>query len=322
MIKVYIGTLTNQPPLEILFPNLGGTERETPFGEKVFGESKERFVDVVKEPAMADYFLLPHNYNYVKNNTDYILSFVELSLKYSKKIIVIFPGDSDETVPIPNAIVFRNSQYRYKKQDNEIMMPAYAVDLGKKYGLLERSKVEKPVVGFCGWATFKNPKGWLSYTLFNLTESLVGKRSRKRGLYYRRRAIDILKKSQKVATNFIIRSSYSGNTKTLTIDPHQARKEYIDTIKNSDFTLAPKGDGNFSVRFYEALSLGRIPLLIDTECILPLEDEIKYDDFILRITERDLPHIADKLADYYANLSPEAYIQKQKRCREVFENRT
>jgi hypothetical protein len=73
------------------------------------------------------------------------------------------------------------------------------------------------------------------------------------------------------------------------------------------------------MRFYEALSLGRIPLFIDTESPLPLEDEINYDEFILRIDHRDIHNIADRVADYYAALTPEEYKKKQGRCREVFE---
>ena len=98
-----------------------------------------------------------------------------------------------------------------------------------------------------------------------------------------------------------------------------ARTEYVDNIKNSDFTLSPKGDGNFSVRFFESLSLGRIPLLIDTDCALPLEDEVDYDEFILRVSYKDLPKLAQIVANYYSTLTPEAFLSEQKRCREVFE---
>lgn len=320
MIKVYIGTLIpNIPHTEILFPNLGNKERENPFGENIFSAFTDPVVEIVESPEDADYFCIPHNYNYVKNNADYLSEFALLGLKHEKKILVFFPGDSDVEVPIPGSIVFRNSQYRHKLKDNEIVMPAYAVDLGKKYGLAERRKEALPVVGFCGWASYKTPKEWVSYGIFNFLESVMGKPVKKKGLYFRRRALDILKKSPKVLTNFIIRSSYSGNSKTLTVDPVQARDEYVKNIKNSDFTLSPKGDGNFSVRFYESLSLGRIPLLIDTDCPLPLEDDINYDDFILRVDHSDIANLSERVSEYYNSLAPEAYIQKQKRCREVFE---
>ncbi len=320
MIKIYIGELLpNTPHTEILYPNLGNTERETPFGEKIFEGFTEKIVEIVATPEEAEYLCIPHNYNYVKNNLAYLAGFAELSEKLSKKVIVFLPGDSDEEVPFAYAVVFRNSQYKSKVRDNEIIMPGFAADLGKKYGLLERPKGSKPTVGFCGWANYRTIKEWMSYGIYNLMESLVGRPVHKKGLYFRRAALRLLAKSPKIVTNFIIRSSYSGNSKTLSVDPIIARKEYVDSIKNSDFTLSPKGDGNFSVRFFESLSLGRIPLLIDTDCPLPLEDEIDYSEFILRINYRNLPLLPDIVAEYWNALTPEEHVKKQKRCREVYE---
>ena len=51
----------------------------------------------------------------------------------------------------------------------------------------------------------------------------------------------------------------------------------------SDFTLASRGDGNYSARFYEALSLGVVPIIPDTDIVLPFEEVIPYDEFIVRI---------------------------------------
>ncbi len=320
MIKIYIGTIIPELPYtEILYPNLGNKERETPFGEKIFDDFIEPIVEIVDTAEAADYLCIPHNYNYIKTKVEYLSGFMELSETHSKKILIFFPGDSDEEVLIPNSIIFRNSQYKHEMKDNEIIMPGFAVDLGKKYSLLSRTKGELPTVGFCGWASYRRIKEWVSYGIYNLMESLVGHPARKKGLYFRRHALKFLKKSPKIISNFIIRSSYSLNSKTLTVDPAVARKEYVDNIKNSDFTLAPKGDGNFSVRFFESLSLGRIPLLIDTDCPLPHEDEIDYDTFILRVDQSKINELPQIVSDYYSSLTPESYLEKQKMCREVFE---
>jgi hypothetical protein len=323
MIKVYTGELLSDVPrTEILYPNLGNDERETPFGEKIFEnwkEGGEKIVEIVDAPEKADYLCIPHNYNYIKNRGQYVWNFVQISEKFSKKIIVFLPGDSDDNIDIPSSIIFRNSQYKHKLKDNEIIMPAYAVDLGKKYGLIERIKGTRPIVSFCGWASYKTVREWLSYGIFNLMESLVGKPVRKKGLYFRRIALAILENSPLIEANFIIRNSYSGHPKTISIDPTAARKEYVENIQKADFTLAPKGDGNFSVRFFESLSLGRVPLLIDTDCPLPLEDEINYDEFILRVNHSKMHELPQIVKKYYDELGAESYLLKQKRCREVFE---
>lgn len=320
MIKLFIGSLLpGIPCTEILFPNLGNGERTNPFGEKLFDDFTVPLVEIENNPEAADYFCIPHNYNYIKKNTDYLESFEELAKKHSKKILIFFPGDSDENVPVSNSIVFRNSQYGYKKKTHEVIMPAFVVDLGTKYGVDMRKKGDKAVVGFCGWATPGTLRGWLSYFKSNLSAVISGRPLHLQGLYYRRKTLSILRTSSQVMTNFIIRSSYSGSDKTISVDAESARKEYIQNMKNSDLILSPKGDGNFSMRFFEALSLGRIPLLIDTDCPLPLQDEISYDDFILRVSYREINNLGSLVYNFYNALSEEEYVVKQKKCREVFE---
>jgi hypothetical protein len=122
-----------------------------------------------------------------------------------------------------------------------------------------------------------------------------------------------------ITTNFIIRRSYSGTAKTAELDLAQARSEYIENILGSDLVLCAKGDGNFSVRFFEALSLGRVPLLIDTDCPLPLSGLINYDEFIVRVDYRELAKLPTIVAEVYKNWSAEDYEIKQRRAREVFE---
>jgi hypothetical protein len=205
-------------------------------------------------------------------------------------------------------------------------MPAYAEDLLAGGALELRKKSDKPVVGFCGWADFKNLKNALGYlignALIDVQKLLSGKPNlevRKKGLYFRKRALSVLKNSALIRPNFIIRSSYSGHRETISVDPAAARSEFIGNILASDFTLCVKGDGNYSLRFYEALSLGRVPLLIDTDCVLPLEHILDYSDFIVRVDYRDLAGCDQILGDYYQHLTPEKFEMMQAKARETFE---
>jgi len=129
----------------------------------------------------------------------------------------------------------------------------------------------------------------------------------------------VLNRSSLIETNFILRKFYSCHTDTLKIPPETARQEYIENMIDSDFVLAPKGDGNFSMRFYEALSLGRIPILIDTETILPLENVIDYDSFILRVNYKNINKLDKIIADFYNQITNKEFIEMQKRARENFE---
>ena len=50
--------------------------------------------------------------------------------------------------------------------------------------------------------------------------------------------------------------------------------EYYENIKNSDYVLVFKRTGNFSIRLYETLMMGRIPIFINTDCLLPFNNHI------------------------------------------------
>ncbi|MDP6561852.1 MAG: exostosin family protein [Candidatus Peribacteraceae bacterium] len=294
------------------------------FLNRAFGGLTEPLVEMVDKPEEADYVLLPHNYPSLKAQSAYIHRQSDLARSFGKKIIMFWHGDSDAPIADQHAIVFRTNQYRSSLQKNEIMMPAYAEDL-LEGDLSPRSKHPgKPIVGFCGWAGYKNFKNAIGTIVKNSiieASGIVGihREARVKGITYRMKVIKHLKQSTMIEPNFIIRNSYSGHTSTIKTDPELARREYIDNLLGSDYALIIKGDGNYSYRFYEALSLGRIPVLLDTECVLPLEDKINYDEFIVRVPYGDLYHLDRIVADHYENISDQQFIDMQKRGREVFE---
>ena len=64
-----------------------------------------------------------------------------------------------------------------------------------------------------------------------------------------------------------------------------------------------RGAGNFSYRFYEALSFGRIPILIDTDTLLPLQTKIEWSEHIIILDNNinSISQIKDKIEN--ANIS-------------------
>jgi len=141
------------------------------------------------------------------------------------------------------------------------------------------------------------------------------------GLFYRRKVIEYLNKSDLVKQLFFIRTSYSASTQTIQGDAEKVRSEFISSIKDADFALAVRGDGNYSLRFYEILSLGRIPLYIDTDGPLPLEDEIDYDSFMMRVNYKDIERVAEIVSTVWKNLNNEDFVVMQQKAREVFETK-
>ena len=313
MLKLFLTKKLERVGYFLIFDSFAGAKSKRLF-QNVSLDNLSDIYTVADNPKDADYIAIPYNYFSVKNMSGYLEECVLIAQSANKKILIFAYGDSDEEINIPNSIIFRTSQYSYKKKGNEIVMPAYVEDLGSDDFIKRFKKDAKPVVSFVGWAGFKNFSQRIKYFYKILTKTNL----HRQGLYFRRKALGILSKSNLVSTAFVIRSSYSGHKNTIELNPEEARKEFIEKIKDSDFSLAVKGDGNYSLRFYEILSLGRIPVLIDTDCLLPMEDKIKYDDFILRVDYKKIDKIDQIISDYYKKLKGDNFVTMQEKAREMF----
>jgi len=319
--KIYIGSLLKYSYLPLLYPNLGHKKKSTIlFAEDVFRYISEPFVEIVDIPAIADYFLIPHNYFIVRKEFDYLENFFSLAKQHQKKVIVFAYGDSSEEINLENAIIIRTSRYRSELKANELIMPAYSDDLLFDNNIQLRIKTNHPVICFCGWAGFTDFWRWLKFKIKDFPYHFRFDKFRRQGLFFRRQCLKVLTYSSLIKSNFIIRNNYSGYKTTIRLSPERAREEYINNLINCDFALVVKGDGNFSYRFYEALSLGRIPLLLDTECVLPLDDIINYNDFTLMVNYHQINKIDKIVANFYNSLSEEKFQQMQQSARSVFAN--
>lgn len=81
----------------------------------------------------------------------------------------------------------------------------------------------------------------------------------------------------------------------------QAQKDsYFELLADSRFVLCPRGIGLNSIRFFEALAYGRIPVLLSDEAKLPLDWVIPYPDFSLRVPEAEVERLPGYLEDFRA----------------------
>ncbi len=331
MVKVFIGKRESKfSYIPVLFPNLGSLKDERHlFADRGFRAFTEKVVELVDDLSAADFILLPYDYfSILERDRAVFDEYLALSKKSGKKILIFdFSDYSERSIDVPNSWIFRVAGYRHHWRENEIMMPYFVEDLCVGRPIEVRIKGEKPVIGFCGWAGFKTwraaVKAKVKMVYLNMLRYAQGDkeaRAHEQGIFLRIAALKRLAASSKVLTNFIVRRAYGSHKATIELSPEEARRQYIENMENSDLALAVRGDSNFSQRFYEALSLGRIPLLIDTDCVLPLENELRYDEFMIRVDHRDIGRIGDIVAERYRALSPEDFKKMQQRAREVFEN--
>jgi hypothetical protein len=89
------------------------------------------------------------------------------------------------------------------------------------------------------------------------------------------------------------------------------RVRYVESLRSSLTVLCPRGAGLNSVRFFETLSMGRIPILVGDDCMLPAAFIIPYEDFIFRIPESDAERAGALIYEWLALQSPD---QLMKRC--------
>jgi hypothetical protein len=95
----------------------------------------------------------------------------------------------------------------------------------------------------------------------------------------------------------------------------------LESLFENDYTVCIRGAGNYSYRLYETLAAGRIPLFINTRCVLPFEDEIDWRQHCLWIEEEDINHAGEIVADFHRRISPQRFEEVQIANRRIWDER-
>lgn len=319
----------NLQHIPLLYPFWGNIlTNSTPFWRELFDRRgfDTRYYAITDNPAVADMVLMPYNHTVALFSAPDVLDLcVAEAKRQGKKLLIDGLGDIERPIAIPEAIVLRYGGYRFSKQSNVIQIPPYADDLLELYcnGQMQvRTKKEKPVICFAGWASLTHSQEIraLLKELPTRAHALFDGRygSCKKGLFFRRAAIKILQASSAVIPNFIIRSSFSANSSTMSGAPEDLRREFVENLLSSDYGLCIRGDANASVRLFETLALGRIPIILDTECVFPFANIVDYTSFSLIVDFRAIKRLPQIIADFHKGLSDEQFIAMQKKARAAY----
>lgn len=206
---------------------------------------------------MADVVVIPFKYN---KNDKRICEYCSFAEKYNKQVVIFYNDDSSEVFESTpkNLIIFRTSAYASKLKQNERIMPAIVPDHMPR----DFQSINNKSISFCGFVeSIRAP-------IISKIESLYNN------------------------TNFIKRSSFYASD----ICKSKAKREFYANLLNSTYSLCIRGNGNFSYRFYEALSFGKIPVLFETDCNLPFNKLIDWKKHIIQINDNninELPKLID-----------------------------
>jgi hypothetical protein len=185
----------------------------------------------------------------------------------------------------------------------------------------------EPVIGFCGQA---NGAVWnavkeIGSTFVRNSRTYLGSSNEEpqqllSTSYLRAAVLNSLQQDEGLNTNFILRKKYRAGVKEQK-DTHQTTLEFYDNLRDSDYVLCVRGAGNFSVRFYEALAMGRIPVLIDTDCALPLEDTIDWKKHVVWVQYKDQHQVAEWVRAFHQRLSAQDFQDLQWANRKLWEEK-
>jgi hypothetical protein len=208
--------------------------------------------------------------------------------KYSKKVVLFFVSDFEKSLHVPsNILLFRTSILKSLKKENEFILPYIWEEIeGITFQTLP--KLNQPIVGFCG----------------NIKHN-IGKRLT---------TINKFKSDTRFVSKFILRQGFWGGK------PNDVnyKTDYIENIKEAHFSICNRGKGNFTIRLYQVLSLGRIPILIDSDMIYPFEDLINWDEFMVKAKKQNL--LLEKTFNFWDSKNNSQLENAQLKAKEIFDN--
>lgn len=303
--------------------------------QKNKGRYWEDCYEWVDHPEIADFFFLPGTWNYYFDNqkTEKVSDYLGFAQENHKKTIIFSGGDYTANIPFKNCVIIQSSAFKSRdglNDNNMLSMPTFIDDYLQVHfqgSLRLREYTDVPVIGFCG----QSAGSWLDYTRRDLNLMLANTRY-KAGMIrweppsleptrFRNNILQQIARSEDVQTNFIMRKKYRAGYRPRTKDPlHPTRVEFVKNIISSDYTVCVRGGGNFSARFYETLALGRIPIFINTDCILPLDDIINYKEYMVWVEEDELPVLTQKILDFHSSLNQDKFVDLQVACRKLWED--
>jgi hypothetical protein len=229
----------------------------------------------------CDFVISCKFYAETTNSTKKIQDNLNSYLNIYKKVIVFLICDFADDFFIPsNVFLFRTSIFRSRRKKNEYVLP-YVWESFLYKDFIPFKKDDYPIVGFCG---------------------RVDK--------HREALIKAIQNDIIIKNNFILKKEYWGGK------PHDPKliSDFVKNIENSHFTICNRGNGNYSMRLYQTLSLGRIPIIIDTDQIFPFDNEINWNE--IAIIGRDEKEVIIKIKYWWVNYDIE---EIQLKCKNIFE---
>jgi hypothetical protein len=248
--------------------------------------------------------------------------FISKALGLGKKVWLYSGGDYGTTVDSP-VYTFRMGGFDSKLNAQTFIMPSFITDpyvkLSKDFRPIVKS--ERPQIGFVGHASnssLKKIKEFVVFLRYNYKRWTKKTDTDYQPFFSstikRYQFLSLLEKSPNIKTDFIFRNKYRAGAKTIE-QKNKTTIEFLENIEKNPYTFCMRGAGNFSVRFYETLAMGRIPFVIDTDFRLPLSENVNWEKHCIIAKENE---IIETLVDFHQKISPENFELMQMNNRKLW----
>lgn len=278
----------------------------------------KEFFDLVASIEECDIAILPFEYSFEQSAMELTNKIAESTFVKNKKLVVFYNTDHIYPINIPNSIIFRTSFLKYKQKENEFAFSCWTLDFVKNYAksFSTLSKKEKPEISYCGYVDFLESE---EINLIQRIKEIFKKTiaySYEEGTKIRGKAVRLLQNDNRIIKKFIIRKGFWAPD---VADKKKARVEYAQNMLNSPYGLVVRGAGNFSYRLNEVMGCGRIPVFINTDCVLPFDTILDWKKFGVWIEEKEIKKIGDKIINFHNSISENEFIKLQIQNRKIYE---
>lgn len=298
-----------------------------------YGFTLDRYT-LVTSGEEADLWVLPMSWNYYVNSKQLAqaTSFLAKAAELNKKVLSFTSGDYGVKVPYyKHLIVYRQSGNRSRLPETHKGMPVFITDPLQKHFQREtpifRPYESMPVIGFCGQtnASLANAFKEISRVLLRNILYYLGQVPHEpqqllSSSYLRGEVLDEVRKASGLKANFIERKKYRAGAADV-VTREKTTEEFYQNMVDSDYIICVRGGGNFSVRFYETLAMGRIPIFINTDCLLPLAKEIDWKQHIVWVESYQIKNLEQIVRNFHEAHTPDSFQQLQLANRKLWEEK-
>jgi hypothetical protein len=284
----------------------------------------------VDQPHQADLCILPMSWQYflLSQRKDTALKFIARCKEAGKRTAVWNLGDFGHRLPLSLDIIdVRPSGYRSRRQPFHLTTPVFIPD---PLPALSRQEIvtlphePTPRIAFCGqgqdalWQRLgKRLRLFLHNASFYSGFSSLEPQPMLPPTQMRENLCRGLTRDHTLDCNFILRQKYQAGARSEEAK-QLARNEFLNNLDGSPYALCIRGSGNFSARFYEAMAMGRIPVLVDTDGNLPCESRIDWQREIVIVPWRERHRLSAAIHSYHNRFDRKSFPKQQVRMRDLW----